>query len=136
MLMVAVLKMSCQITPLSTLSQLQGICLNCFFDMICSFFYSTQSETQLERVLREIAATIDLPLVFKLSDNLKVAHSTRRAEVLPLKSGKPKKRSLSAGAPIRDTQQQQFSFRRCQSVLPSGILSIREHVAVHVHVYV
>ena len=72
----------------------------------------------------EIAATIDLPLVFKLSEDLKIAHSARRTEVHHLKSGKPKKRSLSAGAPVRDTQQQQFSFRRCQSVLPSGINTI------------
>uniref|UniRef100_A0A1X7VFQ0 Tubulin--tyrosine ligase-like protein 5 n=1 Tax=Amphimedon queenslandica TaxID=400682 RepID=A0A1X7VFQ0_AMPQE len=95
-------------------------CEDVMSDNAIEYFISTASETQLERVLREIAATIDLPLVFKLSDNLKVAHSARRAEAHPLKLGRPKKRSLSAGAPIRDTQQQQFSFRRCQSVLPSA----------------
>lgn len=86
--------------------------------MVIHFIF--KSERQLERVLREISATTDSPLVFKLLEDLKVVHMTRRPEVSCAKPRKvnPKRRSLSAGAPIKEHNP--LRERRCQSVIPSG----------------
>ena len=106
----------CQMIQLNTSYPLQGDAII----MRWSFILSLKSERQLERVLGEISATTDSPLVFKLLEDLKVVHMTRRPEVSCGKPRKvnPKRRSLSAGAPIKEHNP--LRERRCQSVIPSG----------------